>query len=91
MSNADKSELPEGIGADSQTTPDELGPLTGSAYAAEVPRAQIEDHESDLKKLAHQVGTTKNGTLRQFASETDLLLEQHLALAGAVQTASKAI
>lgn len=86
VANAEKASLPEGVGQDGKDTHDKLDPLTGSAFDSAFLKAQIKDHENDLKRFGHEASTTKNESLRQYASETGPLLEQHLALAQAVQT-----
>ena len=86
VADAEHAGLPEGIGAEGQTTHDKLDPLTDRQFEGAFMKAQIKDHEDDLKRFAHQASTTKNVALRQYASETGPLLEQHLALAKAVQT-----
>ena len=89
VANAEKSGLPEGIGDEGKKTHDKLEPLNGREFEREFMQAQIEDHANDLKRFDHQASTTKNEAIRQFASETGPLLEQHLALAKAVRTSGE--
>jgi hypothetical protein len=48
---------------------------------------QIEDHEHDFLRFKEIETQTKNERVRQFASETYPILQQHLAPAKAVEEA----
>ncbi len=82
-----KAKLPEGVGEEGKKTHDKLDPLSGDAFDAAFIKAQIKDHGNDIKRFEQQASSTKNKNLRRFASETGPILEQHLALAQAVQSA----
>lgn len=88
VANAEKAELPEGVGEEGKKTHDKLDPLTGSEFETAFLKAQISDHENDLKRFDHETSTTNNVALRQFASETGPILEQHLDLAKAIQSSA---
>jgi putative membrane protein len=89
VADGPKFALPEGPGEEGKQTHDKLAPLTGAEFDASFMQAQIKDHGDDLKRFGKEISTTKDDEVRQFASETAPLLEQHLALAKAVQTAVK--
>ncbi len=89
VSESEKAELPDGIGQDGHKTRAKLQPLSGSAFEKEFMQAQIEDHDNDVKKFAHETSSTQNAALRGYSAETGPLLEQHLDLARAVQASLK--
>jgi putative membrane protein len=85
LGNQLKSDLPDGIGKDGQQTEAKLQPLQGSQFEAEFMQAQIKDHSDDLQKFKQEAQSTQNDRIRQFATETIPILEQHPALARAVE------
>ena len=84
LANQLKAELPDGIGSEGEQTRAKLQPLQGGAFEREFIQLQIKDHSEDLEKFSQQVRATRNDRIRQFATETIPLLQQHLALAHAV-------
>jgi hypothetical protein len=46
---------------------------------------QTKDHGHDLEKFGREQSSTKSELLHQYVSETYPILQQHLALAKAVQ------
>ena len=89
MANGEKFDLPGGVGQEGEKTRAKLEPLTGRDFENEFMQAQIEDHSSDLKKFAHENASTHNEGLHQYTAETWPILQQHLELAKAVDTAFK--
>ena len=49
-------------------------------------KAQIEDHENDVKKFSNIEKTTQNEGVKRFAAETLPILQQHAHLAKAVKS-----
>ena len=87
VSNAEKADLPDGLGNEGEQTKAKLEPLTGKNFETEFMRAQIEDHGNDLKRFSQEESSTKNDSLHQYAAATRPILDQHLELAKAVQEA----
>ena len=85
--NSEKIEVPTGIGKEGQETFSKLAKLKGDEFDREFVRGQIEDHGHDLERFGQERSSTKNEGVRQFASETIPILEQHHKLAQAVQAA----
>lgn len=76
--------LPDSIGEDGKRTLSELSALYDNEFELKFMQAQIGDHSEDIKKYAEEEAKTKNTRIRQFATETAPILQQHLALARAV-------
>ncbi len=86
LMNAEGFEAPVGIGREGQETMSKLEGLHGKDFDRQSMQHQIEDHEHDLKRFDGIQAQTQNARLRQFASETYPILQQHLALAKSVDT-----
>lgn len=84
LANELRANLPDEIGQDGQETLSKLKPLGGREFEAKFMQAQIKDHSDDIEKYSKQQSATKNERIRQFATETIPILQQHLALARAV-------
>ncbi len=78
-----------GVGEDGAKTLSYLGGLNGAAFDHAFLEAQISDHGNDIKKLGAQATSTGNSGIRNFASETIALLQQHLELAKAITQAQQ--
>jgi putative membrane protein len=76
--------MPDGIGEDGQQTLAKLNPLQGDEFERGFMQAQIKDHSEDIQKYSNEQNATRNQRIRQFATETIPILQQHLALARAV-------
>lgn len=74
-----------GVGEDGQRTLEDLEPLWGAQFDREFMRAQIKDHADDIDRFNDEIGSTENGAVRSFASETVDILGQHRELAKAVE------
>jgi putative membrane protein len=85
LGNELQARLPDGIGEEGQKTSSELKPLYGSDFERKFMEAQIKDHSSDHEKFSNEQRATQTDRIRQFASETIPILQQHLALARAVE------
>jgi len=59
--------------------------LTGDDFEHAFIRAQIKDHSDDIDKFSDEARATQNLRIQQFATETIPILQQHLALARAVE------
>jgi putative membrane protein len=86
LGNELQVDLPDGIGKEGRETASKLQPLQGREFETEFIKAQIKDHSDDLEKFSQEQKSTQNDRIRQFATETVPLLQQHLALARAVET-----
>jgi putative membrane protein len=85
LGNEMQAGLPDGVGKEGQETASRLQPLQGREFETEFMKAQIKDHSNDIEKFTQQQKSTQNERIRQFASETIPILQQHLALAQAVE------
>lgn len=85
--NSEKVEVPNGVGKEGQETFSKLVKLKGEEFDREFIRAQIEDHGHDLERFGKERSSTTNEGIKQFASQTIPILEQHQKLAQAVQAA----
>lgn len=85
--NGARVDVPNGVGEDGTKTLRQLTPLAGAGFDRQFIADQIKDHGHDIQKYQHQLQTTQDGPIRQFAGMTLPVLEQHLHLAEAVQTA----
>ncbi len=86
LMNAGNFEAPVGIGREGQETMSKLESLHGKDFDRQFMQHQIEDHQHDLQRFDEIQAQTQNARLRQFASETYPILQQHLALAKSVDT-----
>lgn len=85
LGNELHADLSDGIGKDGQETQSKLAPLTGNGFESAFMQAQIKDHSEDIQKFSDEVRSTQNTRIKQFANETVPILQQHLALARAVE------
>ena len=85
--NREEVEVPIGVGKEGQETFSKLAKLKGEEFDREFIAAQIEDHGHDLERFGQEKSSTKDEGVRQFASETMPILQQHHKLAQAVQAA----
>jgi putative membrane protein len=79
--------LPNGIGQDGSKTISRLEPLHGQEFDRAFLKDQIQDHTHDVQRYDHEIHTSQNSTVKNYADETLPILKQHLALAEAVQVA----
>ncbi|QAU45833.1 DUF4142 domain-containing protein [Bradyrhizobium guangzhouense] len=84
LANELQANLPDGVGQEGQETLSKLKTLGGHEFEAKFMQAQIKDHSDDIEKYSKQQGSTQNERIRQFATETIPVLQQHVALARAV-------
>ena len=77
--------LPDDIGEDSRKTLSRLEPLEGAAFDRAFIAAQIEDHGHDIQRFTQEQQDAKDQAVQHFAALTIPVLQQHLALAKAVQ------
>lgn len=59
--------------------------MTGSSFESAFMQAQIKDHSNDIETFSDEARSTQNTRIKQFATETIPILQQHLALARAVE------
>ena len=84
--NGQSFSVPNGPGQKSAMTLSELGSLQGDQFDRRFLEEQIKDHREDLGKFSDEIHATQNADVRSYASETLPILQQHLALAEAVQS-----
>ena len=77
--------VPDDIGDDARKTLSELGPLDGAAFDRAFMAAQIQDHAKDIERFTREQQDAKDQAVQRFAALTIPVLQQHLALAKAVQ------
>jgi putative membrane protein len=83
--NGNGVSVPDDIGKDAQKTLSELEPLNGADFDRAFLKDQIEDHGKDIQRFTQEGHDTQDAAVRRFASLTIPVLQQHLALAQAVQ------
>lgn len=84
LGNELQIDLTDDVGKEGEQTLAKLKPLNGQEFERQFMQAQIKDHSDDIEKYSNEKKTTKNERIRQFATETIPILQQHLALARAV-------
>ena len=84
LGNELHADLPDGIGKEGEMTVSKLAPLKGNEFEREFIQAQIKDHSDDIQKFSQEETATQTTRVRQFATETIAILQQHLGLAQAV-------
>lgn len=85
VADATGAQLPDDAGQEAQQTLSKLQPLRGSEFDREFMSKQIEDHSNDIKKYRGELQSTQNQAVQRYAALVLPILEQHLALAQAVQ------
>ncbi len=84
--SATNAALPNGIGQDGHKTISQLEPLHGHEFDRAFIQDQIKDHTNDVQRYDAEIRSTQDSAIRRYAAETLPILQQHLALAQAVQT-----
>jgi putative membrane protein len=84
--NGQSVSVPNGTGQKNAKTISELESLQGEQFDRRFLTEQIKDHGDDIGKFSDEIHTTQNPNIRSYASETLPILQQHLALANAVQS-----
>jgi putative membrane protein len=85
LGNELHASLSDGIGKEGQETRSKMAQLTGDAFESAFMQTQIKDHSEDIEKFSNEMHSSENTRIKQFATETVPILQQHLALARAVQ------
>jgi putative membrane protein len=70
--------LPTDISAKDQATYDRLSKLDGAAFDRAYARDMVKDHETDVAAFQKEANAGKDDSLKSFASETLLTLQDHL-------------
>ena len=81
LGNELHANLPDDVGKEGEETLSKLKPLGGQEFEQKFMQAQIKDHSDDIQKYSTETNETQNQRVRQFATETISILQQHLALA----------
>jgi putative membrane protein len=84
--NGQSVSVPNGTGQKNAKTISELESLQGEQFDHRFLAEQIKDHGDDLGKFSDEIHATHDPNIRSYASETLPILQQHLALAKAVQS-----
>jgi putative membrane protein len=82
---ADGASVPDDIGPEAQKTLGSLAPLHGADFDRTFLKAQIEDHGQDIQRYSAVAQQSQDQAIRRFAALGVPVLQQHLALAEAVQ------
>ena len=85
LANGEQIELPNGNGEEGDKTLSKMQSTPTAKFDQEFLKAQIEDHENDVKKFSNIETTTQNQGVKRFAAETLPVLQQHEHLAKAVK------
>lgn len=82
--NGHSVSVPNGPGQKNAKTMSEMEQLSGPQFDQRFLQEQIQDHSDDLRKFSEEIKATQDPDVRSFAAETLPILQQHLALAKAV-------
>jgi putative membrane protein len=70
--------LPEDISAKDKATYDSLSKLSGAAFDRAYARDMVKDHEEDLAEFNKEASGGKNPAIKDFATQTLPILQDHL-------------
>lgn len=82
--NGQSVSVPNGPGQKDAKIISELEPVSGPQFDQQFMHEQIQDHSDDIRKFSDEIKMTQDPDIRRFAIETLPILQQHLALAKAV-------
>jgi putative membrane protein len=82
--NAEKFQAPTGIGEEGQKTMSQLNSLSGANLDSKYMQLQVKEHEQVLNKFKEAEAKTASADVRRYVLTTYPILEEHLALAKAV-------
>jgi putative membrane protein len=85
--NAENVEVPNGIGQEGAQTISKLESTPRAKFDSEFIQEQVKYHTKDIERLREMQSKTQNPQLRQFVTDSLRTLQQHLALAHAVEAA----
>ena len=74
----DNISLPEQLSAKDQSTFDALSKLSGADFDRAYAQDMIKDHQADLAAFQKEAASGKDEALRDFASQTLPMIEEHL-------------
>ncbi len=73
--------LPATMGAKDQALYDKLSKLSGAAFDQAYMKAMVKDHEEDVKEFQKEAAKGTNPGIKNFASSTLPILQEHLQMA----------
>ena len=86
---AQNATWPSGLTAHQQREVDRLNELQGKDFDKDYISLMVKDHKQDLKEFQKAAHEVSNPDLRQFASDTSSLVEQHLQMAKSLAEVEK--
>jgi putative membrane protein len=82
--------VPDTLDSKHQATVDKLSKLSGKAFDQAFIKDAVKDHEEDVKKFQKEAQNGKNPGVKNFASETIPVLQEHLSMAKSLKKSNGA-
>ena len=82
-------DLPTMVPTEAQEEQDKLSKLSGKAFDKEYIRYEVQDHQQDVQDFQKAQSDVSDPDLKQFASQTLPIIEQHLKLAQQIEGKEK--
>ena len=82
-------DLPKMVPTEAQEEQDKLSKLSGPAFDQEYMRYEVQDHKQDVQDFQKAQNEVSDPDLKQFASQTLPIIEQHLKMAQQIEGKEK--
>ncbi len=82
-------DMPTMVPTEAQEEKDKLSKLHGAAFDKEYMRYEVQDHKQDVQDFQKAQNEVSDPDLKQFASQTLPIIEQHLMLAEQMESKEK--
>ncbi len=82
-------DMPTMVPTEAQEEKDKLSKLHGAAFDKEYMRYEVQDHKQDVQDFQKAQNEVSDPDLKQFASQTLPIIEQHLKLAEQMESKEK--
>jgi putative membrane protein len=76
-----KLDLPKMLPTEAQEEQDKLSKMSGAQFDKEYMRFMVEDHQKDVKEFQQAQSQISDNDLKQFASQTLPIIQDHLRMA----------
>jgi putative membrane protein len=81
VAGAQSIEVPDALDSKHQSQIDKLSNLSGPAFDKAFTKAQVRDHEEDVRAFQNEAQNGNNAAVKDFANKTLPTLQQHLSMA----------
>lgn len=82
-------DMPTMVPTEAQEEQDKLSKLSGKAFDKEYIRYEVQDHQQDVQDFQKAQNEVSDPDLKQFASQTLPIIEQHLKMAQQIEGKEK--